>query len=70
VLSSLAVTPFAFALVALAAADLVRERRWRVGVGLGLAAVLLVSLLMYPMSIGKGWHYGYLRPLVVKFIPH
>jgi len=70
VLSSLAVTPFAFGLVALAACDVVRSGRQKIGLGLFLASVLVVSLLMYPMSVGKGWHHGYLRPLVVKFIPH
>jgi dolichyl-phosphate-mannose--protein O-mannosyl transferase len=70
VLSSLAVTPFAFGLVALAISDVVRTGRQKIGVGIFLAVVLAVSLLMYPMSIGKGWNHGYLRPLVVKFIPH
>jgi dolichyl-phosphate-mannose--protein O-mannosyl transferase len=70
VLSSLAVTPFAFALVGLAICDVVRSVRQRIGLGLFLSAVLVVSLLMYPMSTGKSWHHGYLRPLVVKFIPH
>ena len=70
VLSSLAVTPFAFGLVALAACDVVRSGRQKVALGVFLAAVLVTSLLMYPMSVGKGWHHGYLRPLVVKFIPH
>jgi dolichyl-phosphate-mannose--protein O-mannosyl transferase len=70
VLSSLAVTPFAFGLVGLAASDVLRTARQRAGLALFLAVVLVVSLLMYPMSIGKGWHHAYLRPLVVKFIPH
>lgn len=70
VLSSLAVTPFAFSLVALAAADIVRSKRQRTGLALFLGAVMVVSLLMYPMSVGRGWHYEYLRPLAVKFIPH
>jgi dolichyl-phosphate-mannose--protein O-mannosyl transferase len=70
VLSSLAVTPFAFGLVALAAGDVVRTGRQKIALGAFLAAVLIVSLLMYPMSVGKGWHHEYLRPLVVKFMPH
>jgi dolichyl-phosphate-mannose--protein O-mannosyl transferase len=70
VLSSLAVTPFAFAIVGLAACEMARERRLQVVLGCYLAFVLAVSLLMYPMSVGRGWHHEYLRPLVVKFIPH
>jgi dolichyl-phosphate-mannose--protein O-mannosyl transferase len=70
VLSSLAVTPFAFGLVALAAGDLAQSSKRKAGLALYLAAVLVASLLMSPMSVGKGWQYNYLRPLVVKFIPH
>jgi dolichyl-phosphate-mannose--protein O-mannosyl transferase len=70
VLSSMAVTPFAFGLVGLTASQLIRERRLRAALVFYLALVLLVSLLMYPMSVGRGWHHEYLRPLVVRFIPH
>jgi hypothetical protein len=35
-----------------------------------LAAVLLVTLLLYPPAIGKAWETTYLRPLVARLSPH
>jgi dolichyl-phosphate-mannose--protein O-mannosyl transferase len=69
VLSSIAVTPFAYALVGRFLSGFSRQGR-RKELYLYLAAVLVVSLLLYPAAIGRGWGPDYLRPLVQRFSPH
>jgi dolichyl-phosphate-mannose--protein O-mannosyl transferase len=69
-LSSLAVTPFAFGLVGRFLSRVLVDggrRRWLV---LLLAGAVVVSLLLYPMAAGRAWEIGYLRPLVAPFNPH
>ena len=69
VLSSLAVTPFAFGLVG---RFLSRTLSGRAATWLGayLAAVALVTLLLYPACIGRGWQATHLRPFVGRLSPH
>lgn len=60
---ALVALPFAFALVALAAADL--SRRWGSRIAIGYAALVVVtSLALYPGAIGHGADTPYLAPLV------
>jgi len=68
-LSAVAVLPFAFGLVGLWLSRILPHRatHWLAAY---LSAVLLVSLLLYPMAIGRAWDYGYLRPLAARFNPH
>ena len=35
-----------------------------------LIGSVVVSALLYPMSVGRAWDYGYLRPIVMRFSPH
>lgn len=68
-LSSIAVTPFAFALVAAALCRAgLAERRGALAGFVG--ALLLVSLALYPMATARAWELDYLRPLVARFNPH
>jgi hypothetical protein len=69
VLSSLAVTPFAFGLVA---RFLSQTTKGRLTVGMAgyIAAACLVTLLLYPACIGNGWQAPHLRPLVERLNPH
>lgn len=63
VLSSVAVMPFAFAILALVAADV--GRRFGRGIVYGYAAVALVtSLALYPLAIGRSLDFEYLQPIV------
>ena len=68
-LSSVAVMPFAFGLVGrlLGLAVPRSQRGWLL---LYLGLVVVVSLLLYPMAIGRGWDFAYLRPFVARFNPH
>lgn len=69
VLSSVAVLPFAFAIVALAAADVgKRHGRWIVATYAALAVV--GSLLLYPLAVGKAFDTAYLRPIVSRMGPY
>lgn len=67
-LSSLAVLPFAFMVLARAlvegADSFSRGRRLLAGY---VALAALVSLLAWPMATGKGMHYGYLTPFVERY---
>ncbi len=68
-LSSIAVTPFAYGLVGLAVSH--AATRWgKKIVYVYLGAVLAISLLLYPLTLGQGWNYQYLRPMVERFNPH
>lgn len=67
ILSSLTVVPFAFALIALAAADLEARSgavRARTLVHAWLAVAVAASLALHPALIGKAHEVGYLRPLL------
>jgi 4-amino-4-deoxy-L-arabinose transferase-like glycosyltransferase len=68
-LSSLAVTPFAFGMVGLAIAS-VRERVGQRAIAVYLGLVMLVTLLMYPLATGNATHYPHLAPLVERLNPH
>lgn len=69
VMSSIAVTPFAYGLVGLVACWF-RERFGRVAIGAYVAAVMVVSILLYPIAIGKAWDYEFLRPIIKRHNPH
>ncbi|MCP4657968.1 MAG: hypothetical protein GY856_21375 [bacterium] len=69
VLSSIAVTPFAFGLVGRFLSR-VNSRRLSHGLVMYLVCTLLVSVLLYPMATGRAWDSPYLRPLVARFNPH
>jgi dolichyl-phosphate-mannose--protein O-mannosyl transferase len=67
ILSSLTVLPFAFALVALAAADLEArsgKAAARLAVHGWLLAAMVGSLLLHPALMGRAEQVAYLRPLV------
>ena len=66
-LSSVAVLPFAFGLVARSMSLWVAQRRWLAAF---VSAAILASLLLYPLSTARGLEYSYLRPLVARFNPH
>lgn len=68
-LSSIAVTPFAYGIVGLAVSYAARKlgRKFLFAY---IALTLITSTVLYPMSIGKAWQYGYLRPFVERFNPH
>lgn len=68
-LSSIAVTPFAYGLVGLAVSDVIKKSGVKI-LYVYILAVLLASILLYPMSIGRAWDFGYLRPLVERLNPH
>lgn len=65
VLSSVAVLPFAFALVALVAADIGRRFGARIVIGY-LAVAVVTSLALYPLATGDALKYAYLRPVVER----
>jgi 4-amino-4-deoxy-L-arabinose transferase-like glycosyltransferase len=67
-LSSVAVTPFAYGLVGESVSRLTRRRFAYLGAY--AVAVLAVSLYLYPLAVAKGWQYEYLRWLVEMFNPH
>ncbi len=75
-ISAIAVTPFAFGVVAQMLSALFRrmkglqERTARAVAALYLVCVLVASLLLYPLSIGKGLDYKFLSPLVERLNPH
>lgn len=69
VLSSIAVTPFAFALVAMALSRL-SAGKLNIEIGMYLTAVLLVTIFLYPMCIGTGWENPYLQPIMERLNPH
>lgn len=68
-LSSIAVTPFAYGIVGTAIASL-KERAGRKALYAYVILVLAVSSLMYPMSVGRAWEHSYLRPLIMRLDPH
>ncbi|HEX9094215.1 MAG TPA: phospholipid carrier-dependent glycosyltransferase [Coriobacteriia bacterium] len=63
ILSSVAIIPFAFGLVGMAAADLLPRLGRRVVWGY-VAACVVGSLLLYPLAIGRSLDYAYLSPVV------
>lgn len=70
VLSSLAVTPFAFGLVAIAFTRLTRPGAGaRLAVAY-LALVMLTTLLLYPLCTGNATKHAYLGPIVERLNPH
>jgi hypothetical protein len=69
-LSSLAVTPFAFALAGRCLSIVLAGRRNRAWLALFLAAAIAVSVLLFPASAGRAWEFGYLRPVVERLNPH
>lgn len=68
-LSSIAVTPFAFAIVGLVLAQIEKPLARRFLYAYLLLA-FIISMLIYPMSVGKGWEYQHLRPFVERLNPH
>lgn len=64
VLSSVAVIPFAAGLLGSVFAGLTRRYGSRVAWVYG-SAVLVTSLLLYPLAIGHALDFGYLQPIVV-----
>lgn len=69
-LSSLAVLPFGMMIVAVAIMEWSRANAWGKNALRGYAAiVLLTSLALYPMAVGKAKEYRYLAPLVERFRP-
>lgn len=69
-LSSLAVLPFAFMIVALAATELAEKVRWgRSALAVYIIAVMLISLALYPMAIGRGKQFDYLNAIIERFRP-
>lgn len=63
ILSSIAVTPFAFAIIGVVVADL--SRRWSARyIRYYLAAVVVMSALLYPLAIGAATKVGYLDTLL------
>lgn len=67
-LSSLAVTPFAFSLVAYAVVRLARRKRGLLASYLAL--VIIGGIAFYPLSTGKATKYPYLSFMVDKLNPH
>lgn len=67
VISSIAVTPFAYGILGMAASIAVKNYKI---IAAYAALALLISALMYPMSIGKSMDYGYTRGLVEGRNPH
>jgi dolichyl-phosphate-mannose--protein O-mannosyl transferase len=67
VISSIAVAPFAYGIVGLAVSRVIKNGKVLAAY---LVLVLLASAMLYPMSVGKAWDYGYLRPLVERLNPH
>jgi len=71
VFSAPAVIPFAFILSAWAISELMgRHRIERRHLAAYLAAVFLVTLLLYPMSISRTLEHGYLKPVADLYSPH
>lgn len=71
VFSATAVIPFAFLLSAFSSVRLVESGAIsRKAVFLYLAAVLVVSALMYPMSTMRALEHSYLRPVTELYNPH
>jgi len=68
VLSAVSVTPFAFIIIAGVINTLRKRFRYIVYPYLGI--VLVVSILMYPMAIGRALEYPYLKPVVERYNPH
>lgn len=67
-LSSLAVLPFAFMVLARCLAEVSGAFRWgRRLLATYLVLVTVVSLLAWPMATGRGMHYPYLAPFVAKY---
>jgi dolichyl-phosphate-mannose--protein O-mannosyl transferase len=69
VLSSIAVTPFAFAIVGRAVSDVAK----RMGMNALYAYVVLtlaISMALFPLSVGKALDYGYLGAIVQRHNPH
>lgn len=69
VLSSLAASPFAYALVGMAAVSLPQSIRRR-ALSVYFSLVLLAGLMLYPLSIGRAMDYPYLHPIVERLNPH
>jgi dolichyl-phosphate-mannose--protein O-mannosyl transferase len=65
VLSSVAVTPFAAGLLGSVVSAFSRRYGPKVLLVYG-SAVLVTSLMLYPLSIGRALEFGYLRPIVVQ----
>lgn len=67
-LSSLAVLPFAFMLLARSLTEICGAFRWGSKILAGyLLLVTVVSLLAWPMATGRGMHSPYLAPFVAKY---
>lgn len=69
-LSSLATLPFALMVVSLAITRLSQAAVWgKKALAVYIAIVVLSSLALYPMAVGKGKHYGYLNSIAERFRP-
>jgi len=69
-LSALAVAPYAYCLVGLAASDMARSSAGRKVIYGWLAAVVIAGVLLYPLSIGRTMDYEYLAKLTERHNPH
>ena len=70
ILSSLAVIPFGFAMIAIVASRAAKSVPWgKSALVLYLAGVLVSSLALYPMAVGKGKSYAYLDTIAERFRP-
>ncbi len=65
VLSAIAVVPFAIALVAMVVADIGRRVRSWIPYAY-VAVVVVTSLLLYPLAIGRALDVPYLKPIVAQ----
>jgi 4-amino-4-deoxy-L-arabinose transferase-like glycosyltransferase len=68
IVSAMAVVPYAFGLLGLALADILAERR--TALRAYVAAVLCVSILLFPMTMGRSLDHSYTSLLAERFRPH
>ncbi len=69
VLSSIAVTPFAYGIVGVTVSE-VANRLGRKALYVYVGLTLSVSILFYPMTNGRAWKFDYLRPFIERLNPH
>jgi dolichyl-phosphate-mannose--protein O-mannosyl transferase len=68
-LSASAVIPFAYALVGLSLSDLIKKWGGK-PLTVYILAVVIVSLLLLPLSMGRTQDFRYLYPIMQRFNPH
>lgn len=68
VLSAVSIIPFAFMAVAVGLKKL--SRRIRILTYVYFILIFTITMLMFPLSIGKSLEFPYLAPVVEKFTPH